>query len=423
MNKLNFKKPEDVVVSGAGLLNSLGFGPTEVWKNSDAGRLKSRAERSLAEFPVAKHLSDRKLMKVISLADAYGLATVEQCFRAAGLTKGALDPWRIGMYVGAQPSRVSDNDNYNDAIRETLDESGQFNELKFGRTMQGARPTTLLQGLPNNVLCYGSILCDVRGPNSNYTSGEISGLMTLINGAARIRRGQIDVAVVGGYQAQLDPVTASIYQQNGWMNKSNDEIRPFQQSGTVFGDAAAFLLVERRGHGQARGATVSVKYLGGRLFSDGLGFAHLAGNEGAAGRVAVRAQGTAQAILSVCQESGIDTSEIGAVFPSASGIACIDQAELDALIAIYQTAPELPAIISSTRVWGNSMEAGGIGEVAVAPMLMQSGEVPECFRVLPSTSNSVGFPGRWKAERNIFGVLRGTPTGEGAFVLMQVEAL
>lgn len=413
-------RANEVVVTGIGLLNPKGFGGDEIWRQSiDAS---TNREKRLAAFPVANYLSDRKLMKVISIADAYGLAAVEQAVKDAGIRKGNIDPWSIGMYVGAPPSRVSDNENYRECMEETRLEDGSFSAVRFGSTMQRARPTTLLQGLPNNVLCYGSIVSDLRGANSNYTSGEVSGLMALIQGAARVRRGQLCAAVVGGYQAQIDPVTSEIYRQNRWGTAENSECLPFLASGTLIGDGAAFLVVERSDHAEKRQAKPRLRYLGGSVFNDASGFDCLA-SEASAQLTERRSVGIATAIRRVCRDSGISLTQIGAFFPSAGGNPVVDTAELTALERIFSDVEGPPALVGSTRIWGHMLEASGIADIAMAGHLAAEPEIPECFRVLPSSLNKLGFAGRWQAEKKVFGVLQGTPTGEGAFVLMELEAV
>ena len=123
-----------IAITGAGLLTGAGFGVEANWaetKNADS----ADGPFSLKSFPVARHLSDRKLMKVVSLADAFGLAALEQAMSSAGVVKGRIDPWTIGIYVGAQPSRLVDNENYNDAINESRTPDGRWSELAFGMTM------------------------------------------------------------------------------------------------------------------------------------------------------------------------------------------------------------------------------------------------------------------------------------------------
>src|SRR5690606_28742169 len=122
------------------------------------------------------------------------------------------------------------------------------------KTSMGAMPMTLLVGLPNNVLCYGAMIFDAKGPNSNYTSTSTAGHVALINGAKRIGRGQLDVAIAGGFNAHTEPVNGKMYEALGVSTK--------------LADGAAFVALERRGEAEARGQTILATYLGGALTND-----------------------------------------------------------------------------------------------------------------------------------------------------------
>lgn len=414
MSNLSRQK-SPIAITGSGLLTGAGFGVEANWAETtsvDSGD----GPFSLKSFPVARHLSDRKLMKVVSLADAFGLAAFEQAMSSGGIVRGRIDPWTIGIYVGAQPSRLVDNENYNDAINETRSPEGRWSELKFGRTMTGARPTSLLQGLPNNVLCYGAILADGRGPNSNYTTAETSGLVALVNAVRRLRRGQISVAVAGGYGAQLDPVQTHITRQAG--NLASDALPlPFEGKGTRLGDAASFLILETEASAKRRNASSNLAVVGIGMASDGGG--PVASRVSGDGALAFR-NAVVEALRQCAEDGGFTLDQVGMLMPSATGIQSIDAAELGALNDVFGHQQEKPALAGSTRRWGNVMEAGGVGEIAMAFHLWQAVEVPESWRVLPTSMNTAGFTTRWSREKSIAIVFRSTPWGEVAAVAVEV---
>lgn len=191
---------------------------------------RSKSSRDLSGFKAAQHVSDRRILKAVSHRDGYGLAAVEQVKSKSDAWDNH-DPERSGVFVGACPSSVTDNENYIPAVKACVDTSGQYIEGHFGGQCMRSRPTTLLLGLPNNVLCYASLILDARGPNNNFTAGGVSSLMALASAKRSLTRGRLDRAVAGGYTYDSDPVRQATLKKLN-VTKNEDDV--------VFTDCASF---------------------------------------------------------------------------------------------------------------------------------------------------------------------------------------
>lgn len=188
---------------------------------------ESDRKLDLNDFDAKKFISDRKVLKAISHRDSYAIAAIEQIKNAIAKNSPIL-PEQKGLFVGACPSSVTDYDNYAASTKRCIDTSGQYIEKYFGRECMTSRPTTLLLGLPNNVLCYGSMLLEARGPNNNFVSEGVSSAQALQSARRSLLLNRLQEAYVGGYSHQSDPV------------KINTAAKLGHSENRTFADGAAF---------------------------------------------------------------------------------------------------------------------------------------------------------------------------------------
>ena len=129
----------------------------------------------------------------------------------------------------------------------------------------------LLRNLPNNVLCHVGIRHNFKGTNACITNQCVGGVLAVAEAAAAIRAGEADRAVAVGHDTPIDAETMFHYHRVGLM--SPDALRPFDQrrNGTVFGEGAAAVMLEKAEDAQARGAPVLGEFLGSGCVTEGTG--------------------------------------------------------------------------------------------------------------------------------------------------------
>ena len=419
---------DELVVTGLGAVTAAAIGSQAHWDRfHQQGKSPSSAEGyGLAQFKATEHVRDRRQLKSVSHADGIGLSAITGLITDSAYQVGFYNSERIGVYVGAAGATVADNDGYMDAMIAATEPNGRVSSPRFGKTSTTSRPVTLLVGLANNVLCYGSLLLDARGPNSNYVSSATSAHLALINAAKRLARGQIDMAVAGGYSLATDPAYSAMFKklcllregvsEKGAPDNSRDNsysLSPFQSDapeGTILADGAAFLMIERRAAAAERGAKVLAQYCGGAIGSDGLGPKQCDPN-------GVALIGTITRALAA---AGISSGDVGLVLSGASGVKAVDQVELRALRQIFSDGAHAPALAVTSRVLGNLLEAGGIIELALVSELYKSGRIPESISpdvVLPP------FQQLLNSAKPYALVLRSSPWGEYSCVVVKREVV
>ena len=401
---VNQAKENDVVLTGIGILTSAGHGSEETIETFKSGAPVPNHNFTLNGFKPAPFMSDKRMLKAVSAVDAYGIVAIENLKKDSGFEIGQYRDQRVGIYVGAGQANVNDNSNYYEAMRQAVGADGVMHEAEFGKTFNKARPTTLLLGLTNNVLCYGSILLDAKGPNSNYMTLETSSHLAFMQAAKYVGRGKLDYAIAGGYAAYNDPADVNSYKLRGLVT-SDDNIHPYSDkaTGSIFGDGAAFVSLERRSDAERHNRKVIAAFVAGAHTSDAKGPATIAATD---------SESLQHCIKKTLKIAGLEANQVGMVFGSGSALPTVDSLETTAVDSVFGNSVTMA---TTTRVWGNLMEAGGIGEVAIAKWLYDENDlVPEHLAV-------AAFEKKVQKDKPYVLILRVAPHGEYSCILLRVE--
>ena len=136
-------------------------------------------------------------------AVAFGVAAAQLAAADSGLAFEALEPVRLGAFVGSR-GHSSDRQDLMPAILRASD-GPDFSLAKFGSEgLPLVHPMWLLKGLANNVLYFVSLKYNAQGMNNNISMGGIAGTMAIGEAFHTLQRGHIDVAIAGGYDSALD---------------------------------------------------------------------------------------------------------------------------------------------------------------------------------------------------------------------------
>jgi nodulation protein E len=383
----------EIVISGIGMLTASGLGLDANLRLFEQPASKfTQEDYKVKGFNPAPHLSDRKVVKVVSHRDVLGLVAFEECVKNSGLSPRTINPDRTGLYVGAPPSSCMDHHNYNEGIEASIDSYGDLQAKDFGENFRSASPTTLLTGLPNNVLCYGSKTLDARGPNSNYTTMETSAHMAIIGAQRAIKLGRLDCAVAGGYSAHSDKVFVASANQRGIAN------------GAPFAEGAAFVTMETRHNAESRGATPICALLSGAAGSDAMGPYNMDSNAA-----------TLTTLINTCiTNAHIQYSDVAIIMLSGSGISSVDLTELRAIMNTWPQ-DELPCLATTSGRWGQLMEAGGTADIGFLQSVFKSRCIPESALLGPDPNPMLDSTKKHAV------ILRSSPSGEYTCLVVRME--
>jgi 3-oxoacyl-[acyl-carrier-protein] synthase II len=217
-----------------------------------------------------------------------------------------------------------------------------------------------------------SIRIGAKGANYALVSACASGADSLGEAANMIRRGDAEIALAGGTEAAITPISLAGFSAAKALSMCNDEparaSRPFDltRDGFVIGEGAGALVIEAEEHAIARGATILGELAGYGATSDAFHITQPDEN----------GEGAARAMRKALADAGLDADDIDYVNAHGTSTAMNDKLETVALKKVFgEYAYELP--VSSTKsMMGHLLGAAGAVEAAICVLALQNGIMP-----------------------------------------------
>ena len=251
--------PREVWITGVGIVSCLGEGAEAHWQGFAEGRIKIDAERfapylvhPLAPLDLDKQIpkkGDQRQMEAWQRIGTYaaGLALAD-----AGVKGTAELLAHMDMIVAAGGG---ERDVAVDAtILTNKPKSANPEAFLNERLMSDLRPTLFLAQLSNLLAGNISIVHGVTGSSRTFMGEEAAGVDAVRVALARIAAGQSELALVGGSHNGEREDLLLLYDAGGHMSRA--PFRPVWErtAGMVLGSLGAFLVLESRGHAEARNA-------------------------------------------------------------------------------------------------------------------------------------------------------------------------
>jgi 3-oxoacyl-[acyl-carrier-protein] synthase II len=233
--------PPRVVVTGIGVISSIGCGREEFWRAlaaSSADILSAGWKPALPDFDPRRYLT-QKGVKLISRAGQMAASATSLALMDAQLDAAALPSERVGVVIGSAYACVNSMVAFD---REAHEVGARFVSATLF-------PDTLLNAPAGHV----SILFGWMGVNSTICAGAASSLEAVRYACDALRRGDVDVMVVGGCEEWSQWVARGMGQ---WVNGA------MGQETTLMGEGAAMFVLERWEDAQRRAAKVWAEIAG-----------------------------------------------------------------------------------------------------------------------------------------------------------------
>jgi 3-oxoacyl-(acyl-carrier-protein) synthase len=336
-----------VVLTGRGVVSPLGVGIDQHWEALCRGRSAvSRCDRlaalglpasrgaEVAPEAIQPHLArlPRKQQKLWNRATLLAMLGGVLAMEDAALAPGAGDPRRFGVLLGVNMLAwdLGSMLEYL-AAAESTETPGVLDMARAsGFCMRSINPLDFsLKTLPNLIAGHLAIANDAQGFCRAVTEGHVGGARAVGDAARLIDEGDLDVALCGGADDQLEELFFATHWGGGVI--AGDDGRP----GLVPGEGSGLLVLEEAEHAMARGARVHGEIVG---FASAAGDGELGGGEDPA-RLAER---LTRVIDTVLEEAKTPPDLVSL---HGDGIAAHDQAEGAALArTLGRVAPSAPRL-------------------------------------------------------------------------------
>ena len=375
-------QPPRIVITGTGAVCGAGLKIDAIWDALVNGRsaIAPLSRWDAAGWPVRVAaevvgvdnrtlVEDRKLHKLILRTDLFGIYSAGAAIQQSGLAtyRDALDPAvaaqfndRCGVISGSGGGTYQNNYDFFPAFTAVQGDLKQFG----AESCSTVNPMWLLRNLPNNVLCHVGIRHNFKGTNACITNQCVGGIMAVAEAAAAIRAGEADRAVAVGHDTPIDAETMLHYYQVGLM--SPDALRPFdrRRNGTVFGEGAAAVMLEKAEDAEARGAFVLGEFLGSGCVTEATGVLKVR-NDG---------DGLGRAIQVALDEAGISPEAVGLIVAHGNGTPASDASEAQAFQRVF--GKNLPPITAFKWAFGHLIAASGILDLTLALKALEQRVAP-----------------------------------------------
>ena len=261
-----------VVVTGIGLLSSVGSGTEETWSALKEGRsgigpitqfdatgFNCRIAGEVKEFDPTRWIEKKEIKKMARFIQ-FAIAASEFAMESAGLKVSDDIAEQVGVYIGSGIGgfEVIEREHKN------LLEKGP------GRISPFFIPATII----NLASGYVSIRTGAKGPNSATATACTTSAHAVGDSYEIIKRGAADVMICGGAEACITPMGVGGFAAMRALSQRNDEpqraSRPWDKhrDGFVVGEGAGILILEELEFAKKRGAPILAELVGYGMSAD-----------------------------------------------------------------------------------------------------------------------------------------------------------
>src|SRR3954462_10313832 len=364
-----------VVVTGMGVVTSLGAGREDNWRKLTAGEsgireiarfstegLKTRIAGSIEFVPLEEHTSP-------ALSERLAEMAAEEAITQSGIGKRGDFPGPLFIAVApveiewpqredmVRASGANDGLGYPDLWRagETADFYGLYQRFLFGSVADGIAKRFGTKGSPISL----STAC-------------ASGATAIQLGVEAIRRGETDAALCIGTDGSVHAEALIRFSLLSALSTHNDPpeaaAKPFAKNrdGFVMGEGAAALVIENAEAARARGAAILGYVLGCGERGDGF---HRT-------RSSPDGMPAIMAIRQVLEDAGVAPDYIDYINAHGTSTPENDKMESMGCMAVIGERMKSVPISSNKSMIGHTLTAAGAVEAVMSLLTIRSGHIP-----------------------------------------------
>lgn len=358
-----------VVISGMGVMTSLGKDLDTFWNNLMAGKsgvsliesfdvseYPTRIAASIKDFKPEDYI-DRKEARRMDRFVQFGLAAAQLALKDAGLNiVDDTDSERVGVIVGSGIGGLGTWEEQHNILLE--------------KGPKRVSPFFIPMMIANMASGQISMLTGAKGPNTTTVTACATGTHSIGDSFKLIQRGDADVMICGGAEATIRPTGMAGFCALRAMSTRNDEperaSRPFDldRDGFVMGEGAGVLILESLEHALKRDAHIYAEVIGYGMSGDAH---HMTDPD---------PDGAARCMIRAVRDAGIEPSDIEYINAHGTSTPIGDISETTAIKRMLGShAPNVP--VSSTKsMTGHLLGAAGGVEAVICGLTLEHGMIP-----------------------------------------------
>ena len=391
-----------VVITGLGIVSCIGNSKKEVLNSLKSSSSGIKFNNIYKDLGLRSHVSgsididlssliDRKKLRFMGDAAAYGFISAEEAIKDSNLTPEMISNPRTGLIMGSGGASSFDQIESADILRE--------------KGVKKIGPYRVTKAMGSTVSACLSTFLKIKGINYSISSACSTSLHCIGNSMEQIQLGKQDIMLAGGAEAEHWGMT-SLFDAMGALssnfnNTPSKASRPFDEDrdGFVIAGGGGALILEEMRHALKRKAKIYAEITGYAATSDGEDMVSPSGNGGF------------RSMKIAWEMSGKKTIDYINAHGTSTPVG--DLVEMQAIKDLF--GDQVPYISSTKALSGHSLGAAGVHEsifsllmlennflvgsanadninkdIIDMPILLSNKQMPNLQRIL---SNSFGFGG------------------------------
>ncbi|MDP1659984.1 MAG: beta-ketoacyl-ACP synthase I [Methylotenera sp.] len=352
-----------VVVTGMGIVSSLGNNKTEVLASLKAGKSGITYQPEYAERGLRSHVAgsiknlniveliDRKLLRFMAKGHAYAWLAMQEAIADASLPEDLVSNVRTGLIVGAGGTST-------ESMLEATNTLAEKGIRRVG-------PYMVTKTMSSGIAACLATGAKIKGVNYGISSACSTSAHCIGAGVEQIQLGKQDIVFAGGGEEEhwtmsflFDAMGALSSKYNETPDKAS-RTYDADRDGFVISGGGGIVVLEEYEHAKARGAKIYAEVVGYGATSDGYDMVAPSG-EGAVRCMRQALEGV-EGVIDYINTHGTSTP-VG------------DTKELEAIREVFgdNGLKQNPAIASTKSLSGHALGAAGVNEAIYTMLMMEN---------------------------------------------------
>lgn len=365
-----------VVVTGMGVVTSLGTELDTFWNNIiagksgvsqitafDASELPTRVAAEIKDFNAEDYIDKREARRMDRFVQ-FGVAASMKALKDANLNIAEdTDPERVGVGVGSGIGGLGTWEDQHTILLE--------------KGPKRVSPFFIPMMIANMASGHISMLTGAKGPNTTIVTACATGTHSIGDAFKMIQRGDADVMICGGAEATIRMVGMAGFCALRAMSTRNDEpqraSRPFDvdRDGFVMGEGAGVFILESLEHARKRNARIHGEIIGYGMSAD----AHHMTDPAPGG------EGAARCMRMAIRDAGIEPQQIQYINAHGTSTPVGDKSEISAIKSVMGDHAYRIPVNSTKSMTGHLLGAAGGVEAIISTLVINKGIIPPTINV------------------------------------------
>ncbi|MBN2069732.1 MAG: beta-ketoacyl-ACP synthase II [Opitutales bacterium] len=359
-----------IVITGMGVISSLGKDVDTFWANLLAGKsgignvtrfdtegIACKVGAEVTDFDPAEYMDPREARRR-DLYTQYAVAASGLAVKDAALDLETVDPDRFGVIIGSGIGGM-----------ETI---GDQTFRLYGGGPRKVSPFMIPMLISNMASGIVAIEYGARGPNYGIVSACATGSHAIGDAVRMLRLGEADIMLVGGSEAAITQLSyAGFSNMKAMSSNFNDapetSSRPFDKDrdGFVMAEGAGVLVVETLEHAKARGARIYCEIIGHAATCDAH---HITAPH-------PEGLGLTKCLQQAMKDAGISPEEVDYINAHGTSTPYNDKGETLAVKNVFGAHAYKLKMSSTKSMTGHLLGAAGAVEAIACAKSLQTGKI------------------------------------------------